>query len=232
MARRETEPIPENVLLVEGKDDYNVIKNIVRPMDLTEILKVAGEGKGEEEGGYSLVRQEAKLRLMRGDHKRLGIIVDADADVIERWKSLRQLLIEQEYSETPLMPQPGGTIVSHDLYKSLDAAQPPYKTMVGIWLMPDNTLPGALENFVRFLVPAEKEAMWKHAEASVAYLTNKPEPLTDNWRAKACIHTYLAWQKEPGSPMGLAITKKYLTAEAEVVAPFLDWIRRLFEIAP
>ena len=96
--------------------------------------------------------------------------------------------------------------------------------------MPNNTLPGTLENFVQWLVPPERASLWDHAEASTAYLPVKPSPLTDNWLAKARIHAYLAWQEEPGKPMGVAITSRYLAGDSVSAQPFLDWLRRLFEI--
>jgi hypothetical protein len=43
----------------------------------------------------------------------------------------------------------------------------------------------------------------------------------------AHIHTWLAWQADPGTPMGLAITKKYLDANAPSAANFLRWVDRL-----
>ena len=97
--------------------------------------------------------------------------------------------------------------------------------------MPDNTLPGALEEWVRRLVPEAHAALWAHTETSVANLPTKPDPLTENWLAKARLHSYLAWQKEPGKPMGQAITAQYLTGDAEAVQPFLEWVKRLYEIA-
>jgi hypothetical protein len=44
------------------------------------------------------------------------------------------------------------------------------------------------------------------------------------------IHTWLAWQKRPGIPMGLAITAHYLDASAPAAQLFVRWIRRLFDL--
>ncbi len=43
-------------------------------------------------------------------------------------------------------------------------------------------------------------------------------------------HLQLAWQKEPGKPMGLAITARYLDANAPYAQELLDWIRKLFNL--
>jgi len=47
---------------------------------------------------------------------------------------------------------------------------------------------------------------------------------------KAQIHTWLAWQKEPGKPMGQAITKRFFDHTTPHAQQFMDWIRRLYGI--
>ena len=49
-------------------------------------------------------------------------------------------------------------------------------------------------------------------------------------RPKAKIHTYLAWQKEPGSSLKLAISQHYLEARSENIRPFVDWVKRLLDV--
>jgi hypothetical protein len=46
--------------------------------------------------------------------------------------------------------------------------------------------------------------------------------------SKAIIHTYLAWQDEPGYPMGQAITKETLRPHTDIAINFTDWLRCLF----
>jgi hypothetical protein len=48
--------------------------------------------------------------------------------------------------------------------------------------------------------------------------------------SEACIHTWLAWQKEPGKPMGVAITARYLDATTSHAQQLISWIRRLFDL--
>lgn len=35
-------------------------------------------------------------------------------------------------------------------------------------------------------------------------------------------------KEDPGTPMGLAITKRYLTTDSELCQQFVDWLNRLF----
>lgn len=47
-------------------------------------------------------------------------------------------------------------------------------------------------------------------------------------KSKARIHSWLSWQEAPGTPMGLSITKRYLTTENENCKQLINWMRKLF----
>lgn len=100
---------------------------------------------------------------------------------------------------------------------------------IGIWLMPDNRLPGMLEHFCSFLVPPG-DALWSLAEEVLQQVMQKDRRFPDNHEIKALIHTWLAWQKEPGKPMGQAITKHFFDYNAPHAQKFIEWIRQLFDI--
>lgn len=51
------------------------------------------------------------------------------------------------------------------------------------------------------------------------------EPLK---RPKVLMHTWLAWQEEPGKPYGQAITARYLDATLPTGAAFAAWLQRVF----
>jgi len=101
--------------------------------------------------------------------------------------------------------------------------------------MPNNQLPGMLEDFLQFLLPTD-DSLWKRAETSVREIPEDDLPfdLTGKdktpWLKKAQIHTWLAWQKEPGRPLGQAITKSYLNSKAPLAQKLVDWLRKLFEL--
>jgi len=44
------------------------------------------------------------------------------------------------------------------------------------------------------------------------------------------IHTWLAWQKEPGQPIGLSITKLFLKPDSASAQPLLDWLRLMYDL--
>ncbi|SEA57218.1 hypothetical protein SAMN05216455_10910 [Segatella bryantii] len=47
-------------------------------------------------------------------------------------------------------------------------------------------------------------------------------------KSKARVHTYLAWQDEPGLPLGIAVTKKIFNPESSNAKVLVDWLKRLF----
>jgi hypothetical protein len=160
------------------------------------------------------------VELTRIVEGRLGIIIDADVDLNARWQSARNILIRSGYNLIPEMPTPGGTII-----------QQPGKPTVGLWIMPDNKVAGMLEDFVSFLRPQD-DLLWPIAVEVVQKVKTIEEKhrFRDKYESKARIHTWLAWQEEPGKPMGQAITARYLDADAPHAQELIAWIRRLFEL--
>lgn len=151
---------------------------------------------------------------------RLGIIVDADTDLSARWASLKHILKSSGYNAIPKSPVSGGTIIRQEK-----------KPVVGIWLMPDNTIPGMLEDFIGFLRP-QSDLLWPMVDEAVlkVKLLEEEHRFRNVHESKARIHTWLAWQKEPGKPMGQAITAHYLDANASHAQQFITWIRKLFDL--
>ncbi len=106
--------------------------------------------------------------------------------------------------------------------------EPPQNSLLprwGIWLMPDNRVPGILEDFLRFLVP-DDDPLLLRAERAVNTLPEmRFEALK---RPKGLMLTWLAWQAEPGKPYGQAITARYLDASLPAAKVFASWLKRIF----
>jgi hypothetical protein len=98
----------------------------------------------------------------------------------------------------------------------------------GVWIMPDNQTNGMLEYFIKFLIP-DKDELLPIANDTLNQIEHKSLNKYKNLhRPKALIHTWLAWQEEPGSPMGSAITKRYLDTSSEICDKFVKWLSELF----
>jgi hypothetical protein len=55
----------------------------------------------------------------------------------------------------------------------------------------------------------------------VANISADQRPFRQSYEMKACIHTWLAWQEEPGTPLGRAITNRYLDASKSNARAFI-----------
>lgn len=204
------------ILLVEGKDDEHVIKHICGNRGQVLLDDVIQHGSVENLLESFPVRIKASEE---GDI--IGIVLDADTDLAARWQSLHDRLIGAGYTDLPARPGSGGTVID-----------PPPETLlprVGIWIMPDNQTRGILEDFLRFLVPAGSD-LFGHVETSVASIPEGARRFGELARPKAIIHTWLAWQEEPGKPLGTAITARYLDPDVKQVDVLVDWLRHLFHV--
>lgn len=206
----------KRVLMVEGQDDEHVVKNICGQHQLgtIEIIHPYG-GKGPLLEGIG-------VRLKESGISALGIILDADADPQGRWEAVVARLSAAGFAGLPVAPQSEGTVV-----------EPPMGSLlprVGVWLMPDNQMSGILEDFLRFLVPQGDELM-EHVEQSIENIPVAQCRFPESRKPKARMHTWLAWQEEPGKPFGQAISARYLDPHLPAANIFVAWLRRVFFLA-
>lgn len=93
--------------------------------------------------------------------------------------------------------------------------------------MPNNKLPGCLEDFLRFLVPDE-DPLFAHVEHALDGIPPEQRRFDALKRPKAKIHTWLAWQAEPGKPFGQAISSRYLDPDLPMADVFARWLQSTF----
>lgn len=199
-----------SILLVEGSDDQHVIWNLLKYHNFPECFSV------EEKSGVERLLSTFPVQVKGSGMDAVGIVIDADLNIFGRWQSIRSDLNNLGYATCPEQ-LPGEGLV-------LDEAGKP---RVGVWIMPDNLASGMLEDFVSCLVP-HSDNLWTYGASILEQMPPELREFSPNHFMKAHLHTWLAWKADPGTPMGLAITKKYLDAEAPAAAPFLEWLRRLF----
>ncbi len=204
---RKADPL---TLVVEGKNDQHVM------YALFEYHKFQPRPTVEEEGGYENLRDKLSNRLKENTYlERLGIIVDADTSPVSRWDAIKAILLKAGYVRVPNAPDPDGIVINHDILPR-----------VGVWIMPDNILPGILENYLSYLVPAN-DPLFKRATDVLNAFPPEDWPFSEVARPKALIHTWLAWQKEPGKPLGQAVTA-FMNKDVPHAARLLDWLTRVF----
>lgn len=202
----------KSLLLVEGKDDEHVLYHLLEYHNVPTTFRI------KDKKGIEKLLETLDAELDAGGLERLGVIVDADMAPASRWQSLRSIFAQ---SGCPLPDQadPLGTIVELS-NRTL--------VRVGVWVMPDNEVAGMLEDFVRLLVPPG-DALLVFAEECVDEVIARDCRFRPSYRSKALIHTWLSWQEEPGTPLGLAIRSRKLDAGANYALPLMNWLRRLFD---
>lgn len=220
----------KNLMLVEGWNDQYVLRDLLRQhqifcaipkrdrIDKQDTLVI------DQKGNFHRVLDSLDIILDDGDLEHLAVIVDANSNLSARWDSLKNKIINKGGENIPHMPLPGGTIITLN--------QPYRKLQVGVWLMPDNKTPGILEDFASFLIPEKTEPLWQHAKESVDNIPKGHQYFTNVAIPKAQIHTWLAWQEEPGTPLGQAITARFLNANAALALQLIDWVKNVFDFIP
>lgn len=203
----------KKVLLVEGIDDEHVLKHICGERGVGQLDEV------KPQGDVRRLLENFPVRLKESDIEALGVVIDADTDLAARWQSLRDRLSKAGFQSVPADPAPEGTVLA-----------PPPDTLlprVGIWIMPDNQTRGILEDFLQFLVPSGSK-LFGHVKSSVAAIPEGERRFRQLVEPKVVVHTWLAWQAEPGKPLGTAITAKFLDANVGQVDVLVAWLRRVF----
>lgn len=202
----------KNLIVTEGKNDVYVFHHLLAYHKIEE-----GIIDFNSYDGVTILLEVLPEQLRASGLERLGIVVDADTDLNARWDSLKFILAKAGYLNLPANPLPEGTIIYQE-----------YLPIVGVWIMPDNKLPGMLEDFVSFLVP-QGDPLWEQAKDCLNEIPEPQRKFKQHF-AKAHIHTWLAWQEEPGTPLGSAINKRYLDADAIDAQKLMGWVRRLFDL--
>ena len=206
-----------NILLVEGSDDKHVIDRLRKRHD----SMFGKEFTIKNCHGVSNLLDVFPAQCAGSDVEIVGVVVDADGNVGSRWQSLRDRLRRNEkLPPLPASPKRGGFV----------SRQPPAKLCprIGIWIMPDNSSGGTIEDFLHGMVK-QPNSLLNHAEECIDDIASKQiSRFGETDRKKALLHTWLAWQQQPGRPYGTAITNGTLDSKADLALEFIHWLSELF----
>lgn len=201
------------ILLTEGANDCHVILALCKHYNIPETF-------GLYECGSDNLALKRLTGLLATPDKidTIGIVIDADnPNLVAKWQAVKDRLQKRGVTSIPEEPEASGTIIP------ADNEYP----KVGIWLMPDNQLDGMLEDFCSQIAP---DAGVNFAEKCVNDAKeNNLTTFIEAHKTKAVIHTFLAWQNEPGMPLGQAITARTLNPDSALAETFVVWLTKLFE---
>lgn len=212
MTKRKQQPLR---LLVEGDGDKHIVWHL---QNTTNIERGAFEVvvKGSSAELISSIKNE----LRGSETTAVGILIDADNDPAAKWNAVLNQIRLAGYGELPDEPNSQGVII-HDAYLP----------RVGIWIMPDNRQTGAIEDFLIGMI-VETDPLWQRVVATVDQIPQIERRFRESRLIKAYAYTWLAWQAEPGKPLGQAIEKRYFDPESPLATVFKQWLfADLFELA-
>lgn len=185
-------------LIVEGKDAV-VLTNILIKRRLNPPKGYRNPNKYKKEfvkeaGSENLINDALKATLEKTEITNIGVIIDADQIGVNSRFSRTISLIEETLNislpaDKTFTPEGFSWEISDTL-------------KIGIWIMPNNQDNGYLEHFLLQLIDTNNPT-FQFAQAKLAELmTQNFCEFTAIKKEKALLHTYLAWQKNPGLPMG------------------------------
>lgn len=197
-------------LLVEGNDDMHVIMALCQKFSITENFEII------DCKGIDKLFAQVPIRLKQSGFETLGIIIDADTGIKSRWSTLQSIFLKQVIILPDEIPNDGLILKTNSL-------------TIGVWIMPNNDLNGMLEDFISFLIPKEDKLLPVANQTLEAIEKEKLNKYIPAHKSKALIHSWLSWQEDPGTPMGLAITKKFLTTQEEICKKLISWLNATFQ---
>ncbi len=218
-------PVPK--LYVEGKNDVSVISNLLRRYGVD-----TKQGKEhldiKDRGAVGSVLEIIPEAVRSNTEQPVGFVIDIDVATEKRWDAVGARLREIGITPPPTCPTNGYV-----------GRLPDYPHSFGVWLMPDcATDGGKLEHLVQTLIPSE-DPLWPFARncvveaskivdslnADVDDESEKHQRFRDVDLVKAELHTWLAWQRKPGAPLGAAINDRILGHDSPEAVRFLGWLR-------
>lgn len=198
------------ILLVEGTNDQHVVYALCKLHEVKQNFTVF-ESKGKD----SLLK-ELQAFVLNKNYRTIGIVLDADTDLQIRWQQV-QKAFERVKVQIPFTLPTSGLLHTADEHLK-----------VGVWLMPDNQNEGALEDFIRTLIPENDKLFPKVQEFVQQLEQNMLTSFKTQHKSKALMHIWLALQEEPGTPMGKSITRNFLNGKNTQAEAFVNWLKNLF----
>ncbi len=200
-------------LLVEGNTDQHVIWSLCNYYDVIQTFDVI------DCDGVDKLFKQLQIRLTNlNDQIRLGVVLDADTNYQGRIDALQSIIGETNKIKFGEMSNDGLVINLNDSGTS----------KLGIWIMPNNHDNGMIEDFAIAMVPSNDVLMLKAEKTIEDIERDSIARYRLVHRSKAKIHTFLAWNDEPGMPLGQAITKRVLSPKTQSAVKFVGWLNRLF----
>lgn len=200
-------PPPSQVLLVEGPDDKHVVQHVWRRHTQQDCHFCV-----IEKGGVEPLLDSIVPEILVSERQTVGIILDANTKPAGRWDEVKDQLAQVNINAPRNLCASGAIIEG--------------RPRVGVWLMPDNTACGELENFVAQMIPAG-DAVWPLSQAYIDGIPCAERKFSEKKQPRAQLYAWLAAREDPRL-MGVAIGARDLAVDGALCQAFVDWLKALF----
>ena len=195
----------DRVLLVEGTDEINLIGAMLSSWDIGRVQVIEVGGKDKTKTNLEIVISDA--RAMGIELSAIGVLRDADAFPNRALQSVTDALRSLN------LPAPN----AHGAFiQGLPS--------VGVFILPDGTSPGAVEDLCWKAVKNTSAG-----KCSTVYLEclEESRALESKNPAKTLVHSYLAAQEEPSARVGEGALKGYWPFDHPAFDPLREFVRQL-----
>jgi len=216
------------VLFVEGSSDKTIIKEILNIyLPHWKITRKRSRSSQSQiniqdlQGIRNITPDKIFNQLADPNVPALGIVIDADSSASDQWQEICQTCQSVEQLRSISFPN---QIPENGFICSVSDDQ-----KFGIWIMPDNRLPGMLETLLSQLIPNDREDLWTHLQNSVSQAKQLGATFDDKHLDKAHIYTWLAWHHKPGAWLKTGERAVFNFDHPQVHA-FVDWLKTLYDL--
>lgn len=212
--------IHRNKLLVEGATEKRVIPYLMENNGITWKIDNTPVVRIEPTDGIDGLLKPGVIgtELKASGVEAVGLVVDANGDASRQWEKIKARCVDLVGDLPPDIPEEGLVRIDSNGIR------------FGVWIMPNNRFSGALEDFLIALIPAESQKVYALAKHCVTEAANSGAPFKAVHISKARIHTWLAWQDQPGKQLHQAVHNRVLDPEKPESGPFVQWFRALFDL--
>ena len=201
------------ILVVEGLNDRHVIRQLCERAEPALTFGI------HDYQGIDNVINRIRAYANSPDRPAVGFVLDADDGPNQTWLRVSgQLMNAVPAMPLPIGPNPDGVIIPEDASTG--------NPRIGIWIMPDNTSSGELENFVADMIP-DGDPVWPPSQQYINSIPTPHRKFAPGKTLRAQIHAWLAVREDPRQ-MGLAIRTRDLAINNPLSQTFLRWLANLF----
>jgi hypothetical protein len=213
----------EHILLVEGESDKSFLEEICKTLGLDANVKVAlprdsGRFHNGKEGVFNLL-PDLLNQLDDAQITRLAVVVDADSTVNGGGyqHAIDKVTETVKLHGFTLASNPVGGV----LFQNDDGLAD-----FGLWVMPNNSDEGMLEDWIKSCVHPDEHELFTHAKTVVDTLPQtKFKPIHIS---KAEVATWMAWQKQPGHGIYRAVEDQLIDTNSALFKELCDWLNHVY----